>query len=105
MQAQPSVGAIGQSEDRSPNATSIHRVGANLSTWGCDALEEDPSQVVLMSDVNQGGGPYQQRKDWAGAIPGPNGGLVRQGSDTEYLIDPETSIGMLILKPTHQYST
>ena len=31
--------------------------------------------------------------------------LNRQNSETEYLIDPESSVGMLILKPTNQYSS
>ena len=29
------------------------------------------------------------------------GGMIRQNSETEYLIDPESSVGMLILKPTN----
>ena len=33
-----------------------------------------------------------------------NPSLIHQNSEAEYLIDPESSVGMLILKPTNQYS-
>ena len=36
--------------------------------------------------------------------PKHNPSLVHQNSETEYLIDPDSSVGMLILKPTNQYS-
>ena len=81
----------------------------NLSTQEIE-IDEDPAQIVLLSDTNQNLPFSMSNKSKYpiainNMIKGPNGGMIRQNSETEYLIDPESSVGMLILKPTHQYSS
>lgn len=84
-------------------------MASNLSTEALDMVD-DPSQIVLISDINNGQeksakmGPKSKNANNITSVKGQNN-LVRQNSETEYLIDPESSVGMLILKPTHQYSS